>query len=213
MDATDLQLDEACFALSGALGPPLDEIEWLARLDLLAGECPTPTAEGIARYLFDDLGFAGNAQAYYDWRNSCLDRVIGSRSGIPITLSVLMIEVGRRVGVPLVGVGMPAHFIVRDARDPDSFFDPFSGGVALDRSGARALFERVTEGRMPWQDTFLEPTVGQAIIVRILNNLRSIYVARDDVVRLGIVMKLRACVPQLAVAEADEIVTASAVFN
>ncbi len=213
MDATDLQLDEACFAVSSALGPPLDEIEWLARLDLLAGECPTPTAEGIARYLFEDLGFAGNAQAYYDWRNSCLDRVIAARTGIPITLSVLMIEVGRRVGVPLVGVGMPGHFIVRDARDPDSFFDPFGGGTALDRSGARALFEQVTEGRMPWQDDYLDPTIGQAIVVRMLNNLRSIFVGRGDLVRLGIVMQLRACVPQLAVAEADDIVTASAVFN
>ncbi len=213
MDATDLQLDEACLALSSAIGGPLDEIEWLASIDLLAGECPTPTADGVARYLFDDLGFRGNERAYYDWRNSCLDRVIATRIGIPITLSVLMIEVGRRLGVPLVGVGMPAHFLVRDAHDPDRFFDPFGGGVALDRDAVRELFGRVTDGRVPWRDTFLDPTLGQSIVVRVLNNLRSIFTARTDAIRLAIVMQLRACIPQLAVAERDEIVEATAVFN
>ncbi|MEM1335537.1 MAG: transglutaminase-like domain-containing protein, partial [Actinomycetota bacterium] len=194
MDAADLQLDEACLSISAAIRHPLDEIEWLATIDLIAGECPTPTAEGIARHLFGDLGFHGNAAAYHDWRNSCLDQVIERRTGIPITLSILMIEVGRRLGVPLVGIGMPAHFIVRHADHPDQFFDPFGGGVELDRAEARALFERVTGGRLEWQEQFLDPMIGQSIVVRVLNNLRSIFAARNDAVRLGVVMQLRGCI-------------------
>ncbi len=117
--------------------PGSTSIEWLAALDMLAGECPTPTAVGVARYLFDDGHFVGNRTAYYDWRNSCLDRVIATRTGIPISLSVLMIEVARRVGVKLVGVGMPTHFLVGVAGDPEVFFDPFTGGRRLDRAQAR----------------------------------------------------------------------------
>ena len=75
-------LDEAALAISAALTPGLDEIEWLAALDLLAGECPTPTADGVARHLFGTLEFAGNRRAYYDWRNSCLDRVIATIDGL-----------------------------------------------------------------------------------------------------------------------------------
>ena len=78
--------------------------------------------------------FTGNRGAYYDWRNSCLDRVIATRTGIPISLSVLMIEVARRVGCRLRGVGMPAHFLVTVADESDVFFDPFDGGRRLDRA-------------------------------------------------------------------------------
>ncbi len=213
INATEIHLDEACLAMSSAIQRPLDEIDWLAELDLLAADCPTATPEGVARYLFGDLGFRGNTGAYYDWRNSCLDRVIETRVGIPISLSVLMIEVGRRIGVPLVGVGMPAHFLVREAQDPDRFYDPYGGGAMLDRDGVRALFDRVTNGQIAWDESFLEPTIGQAIIVRMLNNLRSIFTARSDEVRLGVVMQLRGAIPQLAAAESDEIVAATAVFN
>ncbi len=213
MDAADIRLDEACFAMSSAIQRPLDEIEWLARLDLLAAECPTPTADGVARYLFGDLSFRGNTGAYYDWRNSCLDRVIETRVGIPISLSVLMIEVARRLDVSLVGVGMPAHFLVRTVGEPERFFDPFAAGVELDAAGARELFRTVTRGQVAWQDSYLEPTLAQAIVVRMLNNLRAIFQGRSDEMRLGIVMEMRARIPQLAVAEQDEIEWATAVFN
>jgi regulator of sirC expression with transglutaminase-like and TPR domain len=213
MNAQDIRLDEACFAMSSAIQRPLDEIEWLAALDLLAGECPTPTADGVARYLFGHLGFRGNTGAYYDWRNSCLDRVIETRVGIPISLSVLMIEVARRVGVQLVGIGMPAHFLVRTVNGPERFFDPFGAGTELDASGARELFETVTRGQVDWHDSYLEPTLAQPIVVRMLNNLRSIFQARSDDMRLGIVMEMRAQIPQLAGAERDEIAWATAVFN
>lgn len=210
---SDVQLDEACLAISSTIQRPLDEIEWLARLDLLAGECPTPTPDGVARYLFGELGFRGNTDAYYDWRNSCLDRVIETRVGIPISLSVLMIEVARRVGVPLVGVGMPAHFLVATVDGPPRYFDPFSGGGELTANEARAQFEEITRGQVSWQDSFLQPTLVQPIIVRMLNNLRSIFQARADAMRLGLVMHMRSQIPQLEAAEHDEIEQALAVFN
>lgn len=213
VNAAEIHLDAACLSMSSALQRPLDEVEWLARIDLLAGECPTPTVDGVARYLFDDLGFNGNAGAYYDWRNSCLDRVMDTRVGIPISLSVLMIEVARRVDVPLVGIGMPAHFLVRTVNGPERFFDPFAGGEELDAQGARDLFERITRGQVPWRDSYLQPTFSLPIIVRMLNNLRSIFQGRSDELRLALVMQMRAQIEQLARAESAEIESATAVFN
>ena len=212
-DSDSLDLDEASLVMSAVLQPGLDEIEWLAALDLIAGDCPTATPEGVSRYLFDEMGFAGNKDAYYDWRNSCLDRVMETRTGIPISLSILMIEVGRRVGVKLVGVGMPAHFLVRSADDDTTFFDPFNGGRQLDRDDARALFETITRGQAPWSDSHLDPTPNRAIVIRMLNNLRSVFARRSDEVRFALVMQLRAQVSELAVLEADEFASANAIFN
>jgi len=212
-DSDSLDLDEASLVMSAVLQPGLDEIEWLAALDLIAGDCPTATPEGVSRYLFDAMGFAGNKDAYYDWRNSCLDRVMETRTGIPISLSILMIEVGRRVGVKLVGVGMPAHFLVRSADDDTTFFDPFDGGRQLDRDDARALFETITRGQAPWSDSHLDPTPNRAIVIRMLNNLKSVFARRSDEVRFALVMQLRAQVSELAVLEADEFASANAIFN
>ena len=209
----DVILDEAALLVAAALRPELDEMEWLVALDRLAGDCPTPTADGIARYLFSTLAFAGNESSYYDWRNSCLDRVIATRVGIPITLSVLMIEVARRVGVPLVGVGMPAHFLVGVADDPDAFYDPFHGPQRLDRSTAAELFHKITGGGATWNEDFLAATSHRDIVIRMLNNLRAVFVRRSDVVRLGVVMNLRAEVPELAATEHAEIIAATAPFN
>ena len=213
MSAPEIRLDEACLAMSSTIQSPLDEIDWLAALDLLAGECPTPTADGVARYLFGELGFRGNTGAYYDWRNSCLDRVIDTRIGIPISLSVLMIEVARRVGVRLVGVGMPAHFLVRTVDEPERYFDPFGGGLELDGAGAQDLFERLTRGQVEWKPAYLEPTSNEDLVIRMLNNLRAIFQGRSDELRLGLVMQMRSRIPKLAEAEDAEIAAASAIFN
>lgn len=218
-DGGDLPLDEAALEISARLQPALDRIEWLAALDMLAGECPTPTADGIARFLFQGPElhaehFVGNRSDYTDWRNSCLDRVIATRTGIPITLSIVMIEVGRRLGVELTGVGMPAHFLVGDGDgDGAVYYDPFGGGKRLDRDGARELFERVSGGQVPWRDSYLDPTPPRDIVIRMLNNLKAITRARGDVLRLGLVMSLRGEVAELAEDEAVEIAAAVGVFN
>ena len=212
-DGADPALDEATLTIAAALHRGVDLIDGLTTLDVLAGECPSPTPDGVARYLFDDLGFVGNRQAYYDWRNSCLDQVLARRHGIPITLAIVMIEVGRRLGVPLVGVGMPAHFLVGVRDEPDRYFDAFDGGRELDAAGARALFESVTGSRAGWAPDHLAPTPNREIVIRVLNNLKAVFTRRADRVRLGIVMELRGAVPELHAAEADERTLTSAVFN
>jgi regulator of sirC expression with transglutaminase-like and TPR domain len=167
----------------------------------------------VADHLFRTGHFVGNRTAYYDWHNSCLDRVIATRTGIPISLSVLMIEVARRVGVDLVGVGMPAHFLVRSAGDPELFFDPFHQGRRLDRASARTLFVRVTGGQVSWDERFLDPTPNREIVIRMLNNLKGVFTGRSDAVRLAIVMSLRGTIAELAELEAAEIAATSAIFN
>ncbi len=212
-DRSAVPLDEAALLMSTAIQPGLDLDHWLSALDDLAARCPISTPDGVAHHLFDGEGFAGNRRAYYDWRNSCLDRVIASRTGIPISLSVLMIEVARRRGIGLQGVGMPAHFLVRSADDHDAFFDPFDGGRRLDRQGARRLFEEVTGAQVPWNERYLDPTPNRDIVIRMLNNLKSVFAGRADAVRLAIVMDLRSAVPELAEQEAAEIAATSGVFN
>jgi regulator of sirC expression with transglutaminase-like and TPR domain len=211
--AEPVTLDQASLVMSAALQPELDEMDSLVALDVFAGDCPTPTADGVARYLFGTLGFSGNRTAYYDWRNSCLDRVIATRVGIPISLSILMIEVARRVGVPLVGIGMPAHFLVRAADDDETFYDPFHGPERLSRADARQLFEQVTNGQTPWRDSYLDPTPNRDIVIRMLNNLKGSFARQSDALRFGIVMQLRAAVPELADAEVAEVTAATAIFN
>lgn len=206
-------LDEAALLIATAIQPHVEIVDWLGALDELAAECPTSTADGVAHHLFAAGHFTGNRGAYYDWRNSCLDRVIATRTGIPISLSVLMIEVARRCGVELCGVGMPAHFLVRLAADSDVFFDPFDGGRRLDRAQARSLFEQVTGGQVAWSERYLDPTPNRDIVIRMLNNLKSVFAGRSDAVRLAIVMDLRSAVPELAQLEAAEIAATGGVFN
>lgn len=209
----EFPLDEAALLISTVLQPGLDEEIWLAAIDSFAAGCEGRTPEAVAHHLFSTEHFTGNRNAYYDWRNSCLDRVIERRIGIPISLSVLMIEVARRLDVDLVGVGLPAHFLVRVADDQDAFFDPFDGGRRLDRAGVRSLFEQVTSGQVPWNERFLQPTPSRDIVIRMLNNLKGVFTGRSDAVRLAIVMDMRGAVPELAELEAAEIASSAAVFN
>ncbi len=126
-DEPKIPLDEAALLVAAHAYPGLAVDEWMARIDDLAEHVPPDDADALAHDLFVDRGFAGNTHDYTDPRNSFLNDVIERRLGIPITLSVLMMEVGRRRGVGLVGVGMPGHFPVRLAAagaDPAPFFGP-----------------------------------------------------------------------------------------
>ncbi len=116
------------------------------------------------------------------------------------------------MGVELVGVGLPAHFLV-GTDDGAQFYDPFHSARTIDREGVRQLFTQVTGGRMSWRDTYLAPTPPRHIVIRMLNNLRATFAERDDAVRLAIVMELRAVIPEVAAREDAEIRAATAVFN
>jgi regulator of sirC expression with transglutaminase-like and TPR domain len=211
-DAATTPLDEAALAMSAVLQPGLDVIAWLAALDEIAAACPSPTRDGVVRHLLATEGFGNGPNPLDRWRASCLDRVIVTRRGLPITVGVVLIEVARRRGVPLVGIGMPAHFLVGDPTDDTWFVDPLGTGAPLDPRACRELLESETEGRVRWRSSHLEPVTNRAIVARMLNNLKSAAPRRSDPLRHALVMRMRLAVPEL-VGEWDEGVRAQSALN
>jgi regulator of sirC expression with transglutaminase-like and TPR domain len=185
-----IPLDEAALVIAACAQPEVSVDAELERLDLLAAEVGERSVDGVVHLLFGAMGFTGNRLDYYDPRNSYLNCVIDRRLGIPITLSVLLIEVGRRVDVPFVGVGMPGHFLVRDARDPERFVDPFASGAQLSRTGCMQLFRSLHGPLAAFHDAYLAPVGRDLILKRMLANLRNVYVERDDTRSLALVLEL-----------------------
>lgn len=183
---SDPPLDEAALVIAmTANGSDVDA--GLARLDELAGnalEFPDArTPAGLARVLFVEWGFAGNTADYGDPRNSLLPDVLDRRLGLPITLSVMMIEVGRRIGVTLHGVGMPGHFIVGvdepgDGQVASEFIDPFHAGAVLDRDACRARFQSQFGNQARFSPAMLAPTPARLILLRMVTNLQHTYATR-----------------------------------
>ena len=163
--------------------PGLDPIPYLRRLDeLVAGSGATAVGDPLKalhrlrEFLFDEEGFRGNAQDYYDPRNSCLNEVLDRRLGIPITLAVLTMEVGRRAGLRIVGVGLPGHFVVRaDIGSEPVLLDPFDAGAVLTHERAAALVAKATGRRIRLTAEHFTPVTKRQILTRMLMNLRSIY--------------------------------------
>jgi regulator of sirC expression with transglutaminase-like and TPR domain len=187
LDQPDGQVDlgRAALLLARIAYPDLDLDTELAQLDLLAEQAAArvqsqPDAVGrvgaLRSFLAGDCGFQGNEQDYYDPKNSFLNCVIESRMGIPITLCVVYIEIGRRLGLPLYGVGLPGHFLVK-YEDPFQalLLDPFNSGRTVTYADCRELVERVYQGHIEFHDHFLAPVDKKYIVQRMLNNLRGIY--------------------------------------
>jgi regulator of sirC expression with transglutaminase-like and TPR domain len=189
-----IHLDEAALLVAAHAKPWLDVDEELTRLDALAAACPDRTATALVAHLFGDLEFRGDEDDYYDPRNSFLDDVITRRRGIPITLSIVTIEVGRRIGVALDPIGMPGHFLVRDQANPGAFIDPFHGGTALDAPACRAVYERLRGPGAPWDESFLEPIGARAVVTRLLANLQGIFFS-TDLKQAAWVVRLRLAIP------------------
>lgn len=204
MPSGSIPLDEAALVLAQCHRPSLDLVGEMSRLDDLAATCPSPTVDGVVRHLFHDLGFTGNVGGYDEPTNSFLDVVLDRRSGIPISLSVLTIEVARRVGVSLHGVGLPGHFIV-GVTGQDTYIDGFGRGTVLDTAGVRSLFQRVSGGSPHWDPNWLAPVDNRSLLLRMLNNLKGSYQRRNDLIGLRWVMQLRARVSAgVADGERDE---------
>lgn len=196
-----IPLDRAWALISAHATPGLDVDAQLARIDDLAAGCPAPTLDALVGHLFGPGGFRGNAADYYDPRNSYLDEVLERRLGIPITLSVLAMEAGRRLGVPLSGVGMPGHFLLRDKVDPTVFVDAFGGGTLLDAAGCERLFQRVHGPGARLDPAWLAPVRRGAIVARLLANLIRTFQERNDQRSLRWALDLRARLPT---GDADE---------
>ena len=188
----NIPLAEACLEIARVEYPDLDINHYLERIDTLAAAVarldPGPRTpfrgrlEAVNRVLFQEEGFHGPGHDHsVDPRSSYLNDVLDRRTGLPVLLSVLYLEIGRRLGLDLVGVGMPAHFILRlRGVEPLPFVDPFHGGEILDEEGCRRLLHRVTDGGIDLQPEYLLPWSSKRILDRILHNLKAVHIDASD---------------------------------
>ena len=175
-----MPVDEALLLIAAHADPDLD---------IDGAEGPARRAGGAGRGAHhrrrcatscsSELGFAGDHRTYYAAENSLLPCVLDRRLGIPLSLSLLTIEVGRRCGVEIEGIGMPGHYLVRPVGEPDRYLDVYDGGRELDVEGCHELFERVQAG-MPWDARYLRPDAPWARVSRTLGNLAGAYRRSGD---------------------------------
>jgi regulator of sirC expression with transglutaminase-like and TPR domain len=205
-----IALGEAALLIATDAYPDLDVAGYLARLDnmtqtlerrLRADISTTDSLKILNHYLFDELGYAGNAAEYYDPRNSYFNDVIERRLGIPITLSVLYMEIGRRIGLRLSGVSFPGHFLVKcNVREGAIVLDPYAKGASLGIKDLQAKLSTLANGAELAPETVM-PMLASAghkeILARMLRNLKAIFVQQRDSERaLGAVERLIALVPE-----------------
>jgi len=186
----EFRLAEGALLIAQEEYPTLDVEAYLQRLDAMAEAVsshvgleidPPRIVAQLNAYLFDEQGFRGNLQDYYDVRNSFLNDVLERKMGIPITLSVVYIELARQVGLPIVGVGMPGHFLVRYSAQPTVFWiDPFHHGQILTQEDCQQLLARLYGQALTWSEAYIEPVSDHAILQRMLYNLKAIYVHQGD---------------------------------
>jgi regulator of sirC expression with transglutaminase-like and TPR domain len=196
----DIELDEVCLLIA-AHAHPVDIDARRAQLDSLARSGDADDAASLARELFVDRGFAGNVVDYGDPSNSYLDDVLDRRLGIPITLSVLMLEVAKRRGIAVYGVGMPGHFLV--GAPGDRWYDPFYGGVELDADACAARFAQLQDPSR-FRPEFLAPVGSLAIVDRMLANLQNALMERDPS-KVAWPTRLRLRMPELSPARRGEL--------
>ena len=134
-----------------------------------------PTLPSLVEWLFDELGFRGDTDDYTAPENSYLDRVLDRRRGLPVTLAVLTVGVGRLAGIPARVVGMPGHVLVGDPLDPDLFIDVFAGGRRIDSEEARRIFESLHPPSARFSRSYLEATPDRLTVTRVLANLQEIH--------------------------------------
>ncbi len=204
-----VDLAEAALLIAKEEYPDLDVRRHLTRLDQMGAAVHShagPTRDpyrliaALNDYLFREQGFHGNREDYYDPRNSFLNDVLDRRTGIPITLSVVYMEVARRIGLRLQGVGMPRHFLVKyTGPDEEILINVFDAGTLLSRGDCQRLMDRLSDGKLAFEPRFLAAVDVRKILFRMLTNLKVIYFNRQDYERaLSIVERLLILVPDSA---------------
>lgn len=183
----DVRLAEVALLLSDAQRPGVDVEEQLGRLDDIAravSERLPPDADAVQtvlainQHIFHEMGFSGAGAEYYDPRNSFLDEVLTSKRGIPITLGILYIDVGRQLGLDLHGVAFPGHFLVRcEMEDGVVIIDPYGGGATLDREDLQSRLRETRNGEVADDtlDEMLVPASPRDVAARMLRNLKAIH--------------------------------------
>jgi regulator of sirC expression with transglutaminase-like and TPR domain len=173
--------------------PDLAAAAYLQRLDQMAREL-RPRLAGLDRpdrqmatlnvYFFGELGFRGNASEYYDPRNSYLNEVLDRRLGLPITLSQVYVEVGRRLGLPLEGVGLPGHFLVRYGPPPGGLLvDPFNAGAPMTPADCELRLRSMYGEGARLQPEHLRAVTPRQVLARMLGNLKYAYLRLGDLRR------------------------------
>ena len=210
-DEDDVPLDRAALLFAAVEYEGLDVEGYLGRLDRMAAELrgrispeesPGRVIAAIDAYLFGEQGFGGNELEYYDPRNSYLNEVLDRRLGIPISLSVLYLELARRVGFRLEGVGMPGHFLQRYP-DPVAplLLDAFNKGAIVTEEECRVRLRSLYGDALPLTTEMLQPVGPRAILFRMLANLKGIYAQREDVARAARTIDLMLLVQPAAIGE------------
>lgn len=208
----EINLAEAALVIAAEEYRDLDLPAYLRRMDEMARTLrgrlrrdigTTETIIALNRYLFDDLGYTGNAADFYDPRNSFLNDVLDRRLGIPITLSVIYIEIGRRLGLALHGASFPGHFLVKCVvRDGVVVLDPYARGASLSLDDLQQRLQALRGGMEPRPEVvrhMLAAAAKKDILARILRNLKGIYLHRRDLDRaLSAADRIIALDPQAA---------------
>jgi regulator of sirC expression with transglutaminase-like and TPR domain len=186
----DLELDRAALLLAAEEYPHLELENYLAQLADFAARArenddsqalPLTRLLRLNDTLFGELGFRGNTENYFDARNSFLNDVLERRTGIPITLSVVYMEIARRLGLRVLGVGMPGHFLVKyQDNDGEILLDPFHGGQLLSEQDCFQLVLRMYQGSVVFERSFLRAVSKKQILTRMLQNLKGIYARAGD---------------------------------
>lgn len=185
-----IDLGKAALYIAQEEYPDLDPEEYLNALDAMADELeerlpsqryPLRVIQSINEYLYDDLGFEGNTRDYYNPRNSFLNDVIEQRKGIPITLSLVYLEIARRIDFPMEGVGMPGHFLIRPAiAEMEIFVDAFNGGEVMFVDDCQQRLSQIYGQPIKLQMGFLESITTRQFLARMLTNLKLVYLDQQQ---------------------------------
>jgi regulator of sirC expression with transglutaminase-like and TPR domain len=186
-----IDLERAALYIAQETYPALDIEAYVATLDAMAEEVrarlpqeeyPLRTIKTLNQYFFEDLGFHGNQQNYYDPKNSFLNQVIDRRTGIPISLALVYLAVAQRIAFPMAGVGLPGHFLLRPTvQGTDFFIDAFNQGEILFEQDCQERLHTMFQGQLPMQPQFLIPVNNRQFLARMLTNLKTIYLSHGEI--------------------------------
>jgi regulator of sirC expression with transglutaminase-like and TPR domain len=187
IDDEDIDLIRAVLVIARTEYPSLEIEAYAARIEKLACQVaglvpdldPQRVLPALNQVLFEEMKLRGNRDDYYDPRNSFLNDVLDRGLGIPITLSIVYMEVARRIGLNLSGVGMPGHFLLKYIADDgkETLIDCFNRGDVLSRQDCQSRLDEIYSGEMKLRPEFLHPISRRQILTRMLNNLKTVYLS------------------------------------
>ena len=215
MNAPGNELAPAALAIARVEYPSLNPAPYVAALDRMGREAAARLQEigddsvrAFNEYLYDEQGFAGNRERYDDPRNSFINEVLDRRIGIPISLAVVYLEVARRAGLHVEGINFPGHFLLRardaiatDARSEVVIIDPFHGGAKLSEYDCRQLLRQHVGDEAAFDTALLAPATRHEIVVRMLVNLKRLYVRMRSFPQARLISSLLLGIDPAAVSE------------